>query len=98
MHPNVVRLWHTFEDAEFFYLVLELCERGELLAAVKKTAAIVDEQQIAAYFAQIVAGVAFLHARGIIHRDLKLSNVLLTAEGTIVSQKGLFKPFYLRRT
>ena len=78
-HANILQLLHFFEDASNVYLVMELCEGGELYQRVKRRA--VSETDIVRIFRGVVQGVAYLHAHGIIHRDLKLSNILLTSEG-----------------
>ena len=85
-HPNILRLFHFFEDDRNVYLVMELAEQGELYKLLKKRASAgnipFSEEQAARYARDIVNGLVYLHSQGIIHRDLKLSNILLTSDDT----------------
>src|SRR5437762_2102762 len=79
-HPNLLRLYAHHEDVEFFYLVTEYCPVGELFHYVKRDLKRpLSDLECRAVLEGLVEGVACLHRRGIIHRDLKLSNLLLTA-------------------
>jgi serine/threonine protein kinase len=79
-HPCVVTVHGYFEDQARAYLVLELCEGGNLWQELRRQRPVAPEQ-VCHWFRQIVRGVAYLHANDVVHRDLKLSNVLLTREG-----------------
>lgn len=76
-HPNILELYHFFEDSEKVYLVMELCPNGELYQFMKKKPGPMAEEDGKRFFREIVKGVDYLHEHGIIHRDLKLSNILL---------------------
>ncbi|XP_039263219.2 serine/threonine-protein kinase PLK4-like isoform X2 [Styela clava] len=75
-HSSILELYHCFEDTVYVYLVLELCLSGELSRYVK-TKGKMSEDQARIFMHQIVDGMLHLHAHGIIHRDLTLSNMLL---------------------
>ena len=77
-HPNILRLYHFFEDDRNVYLVMELCEKGELYKLLKRNGPF-PEEQVRGIVTDIVHGLIHLHAQGIIHRDLKLSNILLSS-------------------
>jgi serine/threonine protein kinase len=79
-HPHVVTVHGYFEDQARAYLVLELCEGGNLWQELRRQRPVAPEQ-VRRWFHEIVLGVANLHANDVVHRDLKLSNVLLTREG-----------------
>ncbi|KAJ0406761.1 hypothetical protein ATCC90586_009410 [Pythium insidiosum] len=96
-HDHVVRVVEVLEDERNNYLVMELCEQGSVAqllrshrAATGEDAVGLDEASAKRIFHQTVLGVEYLHANGLIHRDLKLSNLLLTADGDVkISDFGL---------
>ncbi|KAK1934258.1 Serine/threonine-protein kinase PLK4 [Phytophthora citrophthora] len=90
-HPHVLRVESVFEDARNYYMTLEYCARRSLSAVVKTLPGRkMDEQLVKRLFRQVVAGVVYLHASGVIHRDLKLANLLLTDTGNVkISDFGL---------
>ena len=74
-HPSIVKLHTFFEDSESVYLLLELCEGGELFTHIQGP---LSEEETRDLMTQLVDGVGYLHSKGIIHRDLKLGNLFLT--------------------
>lgn len=83
-HPNILQLFHFFEDRTRVYLVSEFCPAGELYQHLqqRKSDGGIGEAEARSLFLSIVKGVDYLHEHGIIHRDLKLSNILLDASMT----------------
>ena len=77
-HPNIVRLFEVIEDDKYYNLLEELCTGGELLTRVQSSQ--LKEKDIARIFNQIMSGVAYIHGMGIVHRDLKLENILFSSE------------------
>lgn len=63
-------------------MVLELCQQGDLDNYLK-TMKQLELSKAVSYFKQIVEGVHYLHSRGVIHRDLKLGNILFGQDGNI---------------
>lgn len=86
-HPAVVELLEFFEDERFVYLVLELCGGGDLYRRLRGVSSSsgssgpLDEREASGYMGQLLAGLQYLHESGIMHRDLKLSNLLLSEDG-----------------
>ena len=76
-HPNIVRLFEVIEDDRYFNLFQELCTGGELLSKVQKP---LKEKEIAKIFKQIMSAIAYCHEKGIVHRDIKLENILFSTE------------------
>ena len=76
-HPNIVRLFEVIEDDKYFNLFQELCTGGELLKKMHTTQ--MKEKQIAKIFNQIMSAIAYCHEKGIVHRDLKLENILFAS-------------------
>ena len=82
-HPNVVRLYDVLEDGGQTVLVLELVEGDGLhgLASGRR----LGWDEVRRYCAPVAAGLAHAHARGVVHRDLTPSNVLVErATGRVV--------------
>lgn len=82
-HPNIIsRLGHgTARDLKgtvFHYMVLEYLPGGDLQAVVRRQA--LELKRALSYIEQTAAGLGHAHARGIIHRDVKPQNLLLTAD------------------
>jgi len=76
LHPSLVKLYSYFEDANFVYIILEICRKRSLMELHKRRKAITEPE--ARYFLeQILKGCDYLHDNKIIHRDLKLGNVFL---------------------
>ncbi|XP_063172007.1 serine/threonine-protein kinase Chk2 isoform X2 [Candoia aspera] len=76
-HPCLIKIIDFFEGKDF-YIVLELMEGGELFEKVQRPARL-SERTCKLYFYQMLLAVQYLHEHGIIHRDLKLENVLLSS-------------------
>ena len=76
-HPHIVKLYEVFEDARNIYLVLELCEGGELFDYIVKKKKL-TEREAAVLFQQILLSLRYLHSHQIAHRDLKPENLLLS--------------------
>ncbi|KAI9324239.1 kinase-like domain-containing protein [Zopfochytrium polystomum] len=77
-HPSILRLITYFEDETHVYLVMELCANGELFQYIQRRGSPLSEAEGRTATYQIVSGLMYLHSCGVMHRDLKLSNLLLT--------------------
>ena len=76
-HENIVRLHEYFSSEKNFYLVLELCEGGDLSKYIKKKKQL-GERVAHSFLLQLSDGLSFLQEKNFIHRDLKPANVLLS--------------------
>ena len=76
-HPNVVQMIGVCIQAPHYSLVMEYLENGNLYDFIERSAAKVDMALKLQFARDIAAGMNSLHCRGIIHRDLKSSNVLV---------------------
>jgi len=83
-HPNIVRLLACFEDHKRTYLVMELCEGGELLDRIINTQGL-PENDVKCVMSQAFGAVEHMHGRRITHRDLKFENFLFLTQGAISS-------------
>ncbi|SCV72964.1 BQ2448_6889 [Microbotryum intermedium] len=75
-HPNIVRLYDVIETDKYIGIVLEYASGGELFDHILAHRYL-KERDASRLFAQLISGVGYLHAKGIVHRDLKLENLLL---------------------
>ena len=81
-HPNIIKLYDTFEDKNHLYLIMEECSGGELfqrLALNAKNNKLYTEKDAARMMKQILEAVNYLHYHGVCHRDLKPENILLSS-------------------
>ncbi|XP_065827270.1 serine/threonine-protein kinase Nek11-like [Oscarella lobularis] len=79
-HPHIVKFHDSFLDGEYFYIVTEYCEGGDLDGKIKKwreSGKEFDDKLILAWFIQLVMAVQYLHDRRVLHRDLKTRNIFL---------------------
>eukprot|EP00747_Dinoflagellata_sp_TGD_P216660 gnl/TRDRNA2_/TRDRNA2_89170_c1_seq1.p1 gnl/TRDRNA2_/TRDRNA2_89170_c1~~gnl/TRDRNA2_/TRDRNA2_89170_c1_seq1.p1 ORF type:complete len:448 (-),score=79.76 gnl/TRDRNA2_/TRDRNA2_89170_c1_seq1:280-1551(-) len=88
-HPNIVKLFESFKDARNAYLVMELCEGGELLDRMKAES--VTESQVACIMEQIFRAVIYIHQHFVAHRDLMPSNFLLATQDPVWSRNNCLK-------
>jgi len=77
-HPNVIKLYAAYEDKASSYLVMEICEGGELLDRILD-ATFFSERDAAFVMEQMLRAVHYIHSMDIVHRDLKLQNFLLSS-------------------
>eukprot|EP00934_Nitzschia_sp_Nitz4_P009132 Nitzschia sp. Nitz4//scaffold133_size116822//53772//55998//NITZ4_003806-RA/size116822-snap-gene-0.3-mRNA-1//1//CDS//3329535393//9122//frame0 len=73
-HPNIVKAMETFDFHNRLYLLLELCSGGDLYARDPYT-----EHQACSIVHSILDAVAYMHTKGITHRDLKFENVMFAS-------------------
>ena len=61
---------------------MEVCGGGDLLTFVRRRRKL-NEDQAKFIFRQIINGLKYVHSKGVLHRDIKLDNILLTSEGDV---------------
>ena len=82
-HPNIVRLHEMVETKAVIGIILEYASGGELFDYILNQRYLKDSSA-RKLFAQLVSGVGYLHKKGIVHRDLKLENLLLDRHRNII--------------
>jgi len=80
-HRSIVQLTDAFEEGDWFLLILELVGGGDLFTVLTdREPPRLQEREAAFVLQQLADGLAFLHGEGVIHRDMKLENVLVASE------------------
>ncbi|KAJ8748564.1 hypothetical protein K2173_003465 [Erythroxylum novogranatense] len=78
-HKHLVKYYDACEDANNVYIVMELCEGGELLDRILARGGRYTEEDAKAIVVQILSVVSFCHLQGVVHRDLKPENFLFSS-------------------
>ena len=86
-HPNIVKLLDHFENSEYIYIVMEYISGGTLNQYIKSHYFYISESEAANIILQIGNGLKYLHNYGIVHRDLKTDNIMLTKN----NENGIIK-------
>lgn len=84
-HPHIVQYHDSFFTNTSFIIIMEYCARGDLfnkIVEMKENGKYFTENQILQWFKQIVLGLQHMHSRGILHCDLKTTNIFLASDGT----------------
>lgn len=75
-HPHVTQLYEVIATENYIWLVTELCSGGELYDYLIEKGRL-SEEETRIIFGQLCLAVGYTHDKGVVHRDLKLENVLL---------------------
>lgn len=75
-HEHIVRFYSYFEDSNFIYIILELCNKKSMMELHKRRKTL-SEPEIRYFVRQIAHACLYLHENKIIHRDLKLGNIFI---------------------
>ena len=81
-HPSVTKILETFESEKYMLIIMEYISGGNLQSFVKKRRKLC-EKTAKILFRQIIEGIKYIHSRGIVHRDIKLENILIDLNNII---------------
>jgi serine/threonine protein kinase len=92
-HAFLVHLYWCFQNDTHIYLIMDYLPGGDLFFHLQKYKNGFPKEVVKIFTAEIILALEYLHACGIVYRDLKLENILLDAEGHIcLTDFGLSKP------
>jgi serine/threonine protein kinase len=90
-HPNIIKLYDVKENNQNYYLVMEYCNGGGLSDCleyhIKQFRKPFSEEIVQYLMKQIVSGLRYLHGKHILHRDIKLDNILVKFDSEEDRQK-----------
>jgi len=93
-HPNIVELIDYGTDGDGFFFAMEFCAGGNVYALLKREGRALPLPVAGRIVLQALEGLAFAHAKGFVHRDIKPDNLLLGEDGTAkLADFGLAKSF-----
>ena len=79
-HPNIIKLYESFHEQNYSFLILELCTSKSLRTLIGKKG-ISDMDALFTYMKQLTDALLFCHEKGFVHRDIKPANVLVDSYG-----------------
>lgn len=92
-HPNIVELSDVVQSDGRLYLVFEFVDK-DLKKYFEATEGRLSPQLIKSYMSQLLRGLLYCHVRGVMHRDLKPQNILVSRDGTLkIADFGLARAF-----
>lgn len=93
-HPHIITIYEVFENKDKIVIVMEYASQGDLYDYICDKRKL-TEREARHFFRQIVSAVHYCHQNGIVHRDLKLENILLDGSGNVkIADFGLSNLFH----
>ena len=81
-HKNITKILELFESDNYILIIMEYINGGNLFSFVKKRRKL-SEKTAKFLFKQIIEGIEYIHSKNIVHRDIKLENILIDLKNNI---------------
>lgn len=92
-HPNIVKVYQVFESKTECYIVMEYASGGEMIEYINRDNYL-SECEGRRLFRELVSAIDHFHQANVVHRDLKLENILLSAsKSVLITDFGLGRTF-----
>lgn len=85
---GVIRLFKTFKTSTHFYIMTEFCNGGDVSELLEARGGKISEAEARILISKVAYGLSDMHDAGVMHRDLKLANILLNFKGGIKLPSG----------
>lgn len=82
-HPNILKVFDAGEESGKPYIVMEFVEGGQTLERFCAANSLLEPARVADYIARCAAALDYAHRRGVVHRDIKPTNIMLTPSGDV---------------
>lgn len=76
-HQNIIKILEVFENKKFVFIVTDYASQGDLLKYMRENG-VFRESRAKSIAAQMLSGLEYCHAKRVLHRDVKLDNILVT--------------------
>ena len=83
-HPNIVKIHEFYSNKKYYQIITEYCKKGELFKYIKRS---FTEKQLAVIFYQILSGLNYLHEKNVIHKNIKLKNIMVLQKEEDINSK-----------
>jgi len=81
-HPNIIRIYDVFADGNDNYIAMEYFAGGSLVKHLEERKCI-DQESVIFIIKQVASALAYAHKQGVVHRDIKPGNVLVTSDNNV---------------
>ncbi len=90
-HPNMVNIFNLIEQENNVFIIMEYIYGGTLEKYLKEKGVLTEEESVD-FSLQVLSALQFMHSKGVVHRDMKPSNIMFTDTGAIkVADFGIAK-------